>query len=490
MNPPDTDLSHTTPANPLLQPSNPDQDLVRMHASSPSAAASSSPSWQSDDDRFSLLDIQNRQPTINIGAIGHVAHGKSTLVYKLTGVKTAQHSADIGSNMTIRLGYANAKIYKCDECPKPRCYKAYGSSQKGNPKCPEEGCTARMSLVRHLSFVDCPGHEVLMATMLNATAIMDAAMLVISAKEPCPRPQTAEHLAAADLIGLKHFVTVQNKLDLVDLASARQHADDVRKFVAGTSAENSPLVPMAAVYGVNVDVLCQYLVEKIPHPVRAFDRPARMQAIRSFDVNKPGTPFEELKGAVLGGSLEQGTLRVGQTIEIRPGVVRRNEQGKLICQPLVSQVMSLSSEKTRLDFAVPGGLIGVGTNIDPSLAKSDGMVGQVLGAAGTLPDVYQDLTLEYKMLRRLVGSASAAKVQRLKAGEAVMLHVGSSTTTATVTAVDPTQHTLQLHLALPVCADKGQKVAFSRNVDRQWRLVGWGTLCGESAPLTLASSVA
>ena len=126
---------------------------------------------------------------------------------QITGVKTGTHSKEQIRNMTIKLGYANAKIFRCEGCPKPACYKFFGSGQKGQPKC--SGCKQKMNLIRHVSFIDCPGHEVLMSKMLNASASMDAAIIVVAANEECPRPQTAEHLAAAETVGIKQIITVQ-----------------------------------------------------------------------------------------------------------------------------------------------------------------------------------------------------------------------------------------------------------------------------------------
>lgn len=95
--------------------------------------------------------------------------------------------------MTIKLGYANVKIYKCSspECPRPECYAcAPSTTRPGSLMCRRLGCDGEMRLVRHISFVDCPGHEVLMQTMLNGAAVMDAALLVVAADSPCPAPQT------------------------------------------------------------------------------------------------------------------------------------------------------------------------------------------------------------------------------------------------------------------------------------------------------------
>ncbi|HUW49270.1 MAG TPA: GTP-binding protein, partial [Patescibacteria group bacterium] len=133
-----------------------------------------------------------RQPEINIGTIGHVDHGKTTLVQALTGVWAARHSEELKRGITIKLGYADMPIYKCSKCEPPKNYTT-------EPTCP--GCGTKAVFVRAISFVDAPGHEALMATMLSGAAIMDGALLVIAADEPCPQPQTREHLAAADATG-------------------------------------------------------------------------------------------------------------------------------------------------------------------------------------------------------------------------------------------------------------------------------------------------
>ena len=122
-------------------------------------------------------DVISRQATINIGTIGHVTHGKSTVVKALSGVHTVRFKNELERNITIKLGYANAKIYKSDDpkCIRPVCYTSMGSSK-------EDSFVLngfRYNLVRHVSFVDCPGHDILMATMLNGAAVMDAALLLI-----------------------------------------------------------------------------------------------------------------------------------------------------------------------------------------------------------------------------------------------------------------------------------------------------------------------
>ena len=152
-------------------------------------------------------EVISRQATINIGTIGHVAHGKSTVVKALSGVHTVRFKNELERNITIKLGYANAKIYKSEDprCQRPVCYTSASSTKEDVFKM--NGF--EFGLVRHVSFVDCPGHDILMATMLNGAAVMDAALLLIAGNESCPQPQTSEHLAAIEIMKLKHILILQ-----------------------------------------------------------------------------------------------------------------------------------------------------------------------------------------------------------------------------------------------------------------------------------------
>ena len=262
-----------------------------------------------------------------------------------------------------------------------------------------------MKLVRHVSFVDCPGHDILMATMLNGAAVMDAALLLIAGNETCPQPQTSEHLAAVEIMKLENIIILQNKVDLIKEAQALEHQKEISAFVKGwfdfwaplfshlppeqgTVAESSPVVPISAQLRYNIDAVNEYIVKTIPVPVRDFTSDPRLIVIRSFDVNKPGAEVDDLKGGVAGGSILTGVLRLGQEVEIRPGIVTKDAQGRNKCKPIFSRIVSLHAENNHLQFAVPGGLIGVGTKIDPTLCRADRLVGQVLGAVGKLPKIF------------------------------------------------------------------------------------------------------
>ena len=339
-------------------------------------------------------EVISRQATINIGTIGHVAHGKSTVVKALSGVHTVRFKNELERNITIKLGYANAKIYRCfdKKCQRPVCYTSMGSNKEDSFVM--NGFT--YELVRHVSFVDCPGHDILMATMLNGAAVMDAALLLIAGNETCPQPQTSEHLAAIEIMKLKHILILQNKIDLIKETQAKDQHDQILRFIEGTVAEGAPIIPISAQLKYNIEVVCEYIEKKIPVPLRDFTSEPHLIIIRSFDVNKPGSEVEDLKGGVAGGSILKGVLKVGQEIEVRPGLVSKDSNGKLTCQPIRSKIVSLFTEQNDLMFAVPGGLIGVGTKIDPTLCRADRMVGQVDLFIFSLPSEYLLPTLYFR----------------------------------------------------------------------------------------------
>merc|ERR1719446_1706907 len=243
-------------------------------------------------------------------------------------------------NITIRLGYANAKVYKSDnpEMEAPGCYTSFGSSTPDVVPCPDGG---NWRLVRHVSFVDCPGHDILMATMLNGAAVMDAALLLIAGNELCPQPQTSEHLAAVEIMRLKHIIILQNKVELVNRQQAEAQYDEIKKFVAGTAADSSPIIPLSAVLKYNLDVVCEYLCTQVPIPPRDFTSSPVMIIIRSFDVNKPGEEVQNLKGGVALGSIHKGVLKFGDEIEVRPGIVSKDASGNIKCKSIRSKILSL-----------------------------------------------------------------------------------------------------------------------------------------------------
>jgi len=227
---------------------------------------------------MSLANQLPRQPEINIGMVGHVDHGKTTLTRALSGVWTDTHSEERKRGISIKLGYADTAFYKT----KKGDYYPKGKRPDGKDDDEKE-------LLRVVSFVDAPGHETLMAVMISGSSIMDGALLLVSATEKCPQPQTREHLAALQIAGIENVVVVQNKIDLVTRERAIESHNEIKEFIAGTVAEDAPIIPISAHHDVNLDILIQAIEETIPTPDHGKKEEALMYVARSFDINRPGT---------------------------------------------------------------------------------------------------------------------------------------------------------------------------------------------------------
>ncbi len=402
------------------------------------------------------------QPEVNIGLVGHVDHGKTTLAQLLTGEYTDRHSEEIKRGISIRLGYADTAFYKCTECAEPEAYTT-------DPKCPN--CGKKAEFLRAVSFVDSPGHETLMATMLSGAALMDGALLLVSANERCPQPQTKEHLMALSIIGVSHIVVVQNKIDLVDEEGAKKSYGEIRDFLKGTMAEDAPIVPISAHHNINVDYLIMEIQKHIPSRKVEQGKSPRMYVARSFDVNTPGTEPKNLQGGVIGGSLLHGVLKTGDAIEVRPG--RQVEaSGKSQWEEVTTEIVSLRAGGEERKRVRPGGLIAVGTQLDPAMTKSDAMLGRVAGAPGTLPPIMDKLSMETHLLDRVVGTEEELKVEEIRTNEPLMISVGTSTTVGVVTSAR--ENVADMTLKIPVAVEPGLRSAISRRIGGRWRLIGYG----------------
>ncbi len=407
-----------------------------------------------------MVTTHNTQPEVNIGLVGHVDHGKTTLVQALSGSWTDQHSEEMKRGISIRLGYADSTFRECPDATGPEQFTV-------DEECPDGSDSEPL---RTVSFVDAPGHETLMATMLSGAAIMDGAVLVVSATENVPQAQTEEHLMALDIIGIDNIVIAQNKVDLVDRDRAVANHKQIKSFTEGTVAEDAPIIPVSAQQEVNLDLLIEAIQTEIPTPDRNPEEDARMFAARSFDINRPGATYEELSGGVIGGSLVEGTLSADDELRLRPGR-QVKEGGQTEWRPLETDVRSLQSGGGSVEEATPGGLLGIGTGLDPSLAKGDALAGQVAGEPGSLPPTRHGFEMGVELLDRVVGEG---EVDQISTGEPLMLTVGTATTVGSVTSARDGE--CEVQLKRPVCAAEGAKIAINRRIGARWRLIGVGTL--------------
>ncbi|MFH0835704.1 MAG: translation initiation factor IF-2 subunit gamma [Candidatus Micrarchaeota archaeon] len=385
------------------------------------------------------------QAEVNIGVVGHVDHGKTTLTHSLTNKWTDTHSQEIKRGISIKLGYADATFVKTKD--------GYGSKEAG----------AVGELLRKVSFLDAPGHETLMATVIAASSLMDGALFVVSANEKCPQPQTVEHLMVLEAAGIKNVVIAQNKVDLVSKERAQTHFKELTDFLKGSLIETAPIIPTAGNLRITNSALIQALEETIPTPKRDLDSPLRMFVARSFDINKPGTDIGKIGGGVIGGSIVQGRLRRNDNVVLLPGAWIQGK-GKEHYQEVHTVVNDIHAGTEKVDDAIPGGLVAASTEIDPSLAKSDSLVGNVLAAENSGAEVSYTLDLQMTPMPRLIEKFP----ENIIPNEPLVLGVGTATTVGA--AVPGKKGRVRLDLKKPVFVNKNQKIAVLRRAGVRWRL--------------------
>ena len=418
--------------------------------------------------KSSLKESIKVQAECNIGLVGHVDHGKTTLVKALTGDWTDRHSEEKERGISIKLGYSNASILYCPSCDE---YLTYHMAEKAREKgkargiCPK--CETGLEFKRNISFVDAPGHEILMATMLSGASLMNGACLLIAADEQCPQPQTREHLAALNIAGIENIIIIQNKIDAVSKEQAKENYQEIKEFVKGTVAENAPIIPISAVFGANIELVVRAFEEIIPTPELDEKDEFQFLIARSFDINRPGTEIDQLKGGVIGGSVLKGTVKIGEEIEIRPGL-----RGKSDYQPIMTKVVSISQGNNLLDIAKPGGLIGLRTMLDPAITKGDHLIGQLVGYPESLPPIVSEVELKVNLLDLVLGSEDQIKVHQLRHNEKLLLVVGTEKAAGTVTKI--LKNSFVLSLNPPICVPENFIFAISRIINRRYRLIGYG----------------
>lgn len=402
------------------------------------------------------MNKQENIPELNVGVLGHIDHGKTTLLSKITGKFPDTHSEELKRGITIKLGYADATIYK--------------DGGKYSTSLPKEG-QSKGEAVRYISFIDAPGHEMLMATMLSGAAIIDAAILVIAANEGI-KPQTKEHFIALQAKKIKNIIIIQNKIDLVTKEQALKNYQEIKKFVKGTLAEDAPIIPVSAQQEVNIEKILEELC-KLEVPERKINADPIFLIARSFDINKPGSNIEKLKGGVLGGILKQGKLKVGDEIEIKPGlsIKKANQQ---TYETLTTKILSLHKGNNSIEEVTPGASISIETELDPYLTKTDSLTGCLVGLKGKLPDITHNVKLKTELFKEVLGSQEKKEVAPIKTKEMLMLNVNTTISVGIVEALKGDE--IKLNLNIPIVALKGDNVGLARNINGHWRLIGWGEI--------------
>ena len=324
-----------------------------------------------------LSELQELQGIATFALLGSVAAGKTSLTKLLTKKTTQKHSAELVNGCTIKMGYENLKIY----------YN--GHNFITNPKEIPVG----YRLIRHFSIADNPGHNSFMATLVTGLNDIDCALFLVSGSNGI-EPQTLQHMKCFKSTEISNIAIVISKMDLVPTQSKLELVmttiDQMMESERLSGDIDPPIIPVSANADLNTQYLLKYLVS-CEYPKNVIDlskKEFKMTTIRTFDVNRPGTPIEDLKGAVFGGSIQSGYLAIGDVICILPGIIKYDsETHNKVYTPLITQVLALRSDTSPLNIALPGGFIGIETTIDANYSKADRLVGNMIIKIDTLDDI-------------------------------------------------------------------------------------------------------
>ena len=377
--------------------------------------------------KINLSSIIQKQPISNLGVVGNPAHGKSTVVYELSSVKTQKSSAELKRNSTIDLGYANLRIYRNTETN-----ELINSSKELNEP--------NLILVKHYSFVDCPGHQAYMATMISGSKTFDVSLMLISCSEQIPQPQTVAHSEILKFSKIKNILLLLNKIDLMNNeAIIDTRLDELEHFLdkkENKHFKGKPIVPISAQKKINMDKILEYLVE-VPNTnlFESVNSSFQMNVLRSFAINKNNIKINEIKGGVVGGSISSGHISIGDWLVIKPGISEK-KNGHWYCTPIIAQVNSIQSGETKLDTAYPGGLIAIGLDCDPSLCRNNNLLGNNVSkfnkssfeSVVKTNNIVTELTIEINYLD-FVSAQSAQSVQSAQSAQ-------SEQTTSEINVID------------------------------------------------------
>lgn len=418
-----------------------------------------------------------------------------------------------------------------------------GGEDAGLPTCSK--CGQATSVDKRFSLVDCPGHAELMATMLAGASAFDAVLLAAASNVPCPTPQARQHLEALKMSGIirntelgpdPKIAIAQTKAELLAdevkntqsrqtpeerLKNHAQHGrDNLRTSVAGLA----PIFPVCAPLGLGLEAIAEWIANLPSSPMEQPKHQAPcLTVLRSFDVNFPGVPALEVSGGVLGGTIQgHGAISLGDELEVRPGLcfpsskkAKQNQtkaspkeisnsqwlekpkrktntkdasadsvSGSFKVQPLHFHCTSLMTGKTPLSSATKGGLVAVGTSLDPLICTDNRMVGSVAGPPGTLPPVwgptiYMD-QLQFVDLLPESGAKEAKGFAKpsdlLKKGAEIRFHIGSATAKGKVVRVSKSAGKMEARLDRPVCAARGANIALEGKGGNVFSLVAHAAL--------------
>jgi translation initiation factor 2 subunit 3 len=392
------------------------------------------------------------QPIFNIGTLGGVSEGKSTLVKETTGIITPTHSKERERNITINQGFGNMKIWEHNDTKE---YITTNSTVL---------TMDNYTLVNHISFVDCPGHQELIKTTLGALELMHGAIIVIAVDQPLTmKPQLMQHLAAAKLGSIDRIIICMNKIDLVTKEVLMKRKEELDNMLQKYNITPFAIIPTCfnKKIGLNHLIKAMMILFNPSNLINQADS-GLFSISRTFDINKPGTNWDDVMGGVIGGTLSSGIINVGDTLEIRPGIISRTKTGTT-WQPIIININSIKTDTTDLTCAAQGGLIGLGTDIDPFYCKKNSLVGHVAGKVGHMPNVFNNINMNITIVD-MFGFIWEPKVK-----DNLILKIGTNMCSAKLNEIKNDIYKFELNS--PACIPDKCNIIICKEIDKILRVV-------------------
>ena len=410
--------------------------------------------------KIKLSDIIKKQPIINIGTIGHISHGKSTVINSIANAYTPKAIAKANTPKAItnthicqkrseyspeqirniNIDYINTKIwYKKDLCTIE--FKTTNSNiDLDDP----------WRLYKHLSFIDFPGQNIYLSSMINASSTIDCAIFVISGSDDTfPQFQTVEYMNKASKLKFNDILILHNKLDLIREEKAAKNYDHIINIMKASPYENKTILPISAINNINIDSVIRWLSIKKPSNLKFENNRIVFNIVKSYDSNNPPINIDEIKGGCVFGILKEGIISVGDYIEIKPGFMINGKPKKIY-----AKVLEIYSDKNKLDYAIPGGMIEIQLDIDSYLTKNNRLSGQIMGYNIEDYKVYQKFSLKIKPIKSDIG---VTLNERLIRNPKVYININSSMIEVTIDKIKDNK--INITSKIPITINEDSKIA-------------------------------
>jgi translation initiation factor 2 subunit 3 len=291
--------------------------------------------------------------------------------------------------------------------------------------------------------------------------------VVVSAAEPIKKkPQLIQHLLAAKMANLDKIIICMNKIDLVNKETIIKRKQELDELLESIGIIPLQIIPTSFTRKLGVDYLVKSILKYFPPNDSNENKSTRVlfRITRSFDINKPGTLWDNVNGGVIGGSLISGELNIGDEIEIKPGILIKNKDGTYTNTIIKTKVLSLETDNIKLEKATTGGLIAILTDIDPYYVKNDLLSGNIIGDL----DIYNNIDLNYKKLDEFDG------LWEPKEKDTVYLQLGNISCESKLTKIN--KNILSFQLLKPSCIDKNSDILICRKDNDILKIVGIGKI--------------